>query len=196
MAWLQVLNTRPLTSIMVDQQEKFAERGIKAEFVGEAQIDEAVVTRVLLGDVQLLYISPENLLNNPKFRSMLLTAKYKDNLVALAVDEAHCVKTWSVYITIVTHIMYFILCRGDDFRVAFARIGDLCSVLPEGVHILALTATATSDVLKVVKARLSLDDPIVIGVSPNRVNIKYYIEPLPSITVVCDLLATNLLLNV
>ena len=86
----------PLTSIMVDQQQKFADKGIKAEFVGEAQTDAAVVDRVLQGDLQLLYISPENLLNNPKFRSMLLTAKYKDNLVALAVDEAHCVKTWSV----------------------------------------------------------------------------------------------------
>ena len=82
---------------MVDQQQKFADKGIKAEFVGEAQTDEAVITRVLQGDLQLLYISPENLLNNPKFRSMLLTHKYKDNLVALAVDEAHCVKTWLVY---------------------------------------------------------------------------------------------------
>jgi len=81
---------------MVDQQQKFADKGIKAEFVGEAQTDAAVVDRVLQGDLQLLYISPENLLNNPKFRCMLLTAKYKDNLVALAVDEAHCVKTWSV----------------------------------------------------------------------------------------------------
>ena len=79
---------------MVDQQQKFVHKGIKAEFVGEAQTDEAVVTRVLQGELQLLYISPENLLNNLKFRSMLLTAtKYKDNLVALAVDEAHCVKT-------------------------------------------------------------------------------------------------------
>ena len=60
------------------------------------------------------------------------------------------------------------------------------------MHILALTATATSDVLKVVKTRLVLDDPQVIGISPNRANIKYYIEPLPSITVLCDLMAENL----
>ena len=79
---------------MVDQHHKFAERGIKAEFVGEAQADKAVVAKVLRGDLQLLYISPENLLNNRNFRSMLLSSHYKNNLVTLVVDEAHCVKTW------------------------------------------------------------------------------------------------------
>ena len=79
---------------MIDQQQKFLQRGIKAEFVGQAQVDKAVVKRVLEGDLQLLYISPENLLNTCKFRSMLLTPKYIQNMVALVVDEAHCVKTW------------------------------------------------------------------------------------------------------
>ena len=44
----------------MDQQQKFTERGIKAEFVGEAQTDKAVIAMVLRGDLQLLYISPEN----------------------------------------------------------------------------------------------------------------------------------------
>ena len=74
---------------------------------------------------------------------MLPTAKYKNNLVALVVDEAHSVKNWLVYTSrIMTHIIvYFMLCRGDDFCVAFAHI-DLHSVLPDCVHILALTAIA------------------------------------------------------
>lgn len=45
-------------------------------------------------DMQLLYISPENLLNSHKFRSMLLLPNYVQNMVALVVDKAHCVKTW------------------------------------------------------------------------------------------------------
>ena len=57
----------PLTAIMIDQQQKFLQKGIKAEFVGQTQVDIAVVTRVLQGDLQLLYISPENLLNSHKF---------------------------------------------------------------------------------------------------------------------------------
>jgi len=76
---------------MVDQQQKFAERGIKAEFSGKTQTDKAVVAKVLRGDLQLLYIRPENLLNNSNFWSMLLSSQYKNNLVALTVDEAHCV---------------------------------------------------------------------------------------------------------
>ena len=79
---------------MIEQQRKFMEKGIKAEFVGEAQVDAAVVNRVLQGNLELLYISPENLLNNRKFRSMLISSSYADNMVALVVDEAHCVKTW------------------------------------------------------------------------------------------------------
>lgn len=84
----------PLTSIMMDQQEKFMWRGIKTEFVGEAQTDPIVNQKVFGGDLQLLYISPENLLNNKRFRSMLLRKEYKERLIALAVDEAHCIKTW------------------------------------------------------------------------------------------------------
>ena len=83
---------------MVDQQQKFVAKGIRAEFVGEAQTDHTVMDKVLCGDLQLLYISPENLLNNKTYRSMLHSPTYTDKLVALAVDEAHCIKTWSVYV--------------------------------------------------------------------------------------------------
>jgi len=83
--------------------------------------------------------------------------------------------------------------RGDDFRVAFSHIGDLQSIVPQNVHILALTATATSEVFKVVRNRLSLDDPTIIGLPPSQDNIKYNVEPLPNINMLCDLLAENLL---
>lgn len=54
-----------------------------------------------------------------KFRKMLSSAPYRENLVALVIDEAHCVKTW-----------------GDNFRIAFSEIGT-------DVKIMALTATCT-----------------------------------------------------
>ncbi len=54
----------PLTSLMMDQQAKFTALGLKAEFVGEAQSDNAVRTRVLNGDVQIVLITPESLINN------------------------------------------------------------------------------------------------------------------------------------
>ena len=79
---------------MMDQRAKFTALGLKAEYVGMAQDDPAVVRRVLSGDIQLLFISPECILNNQRFRNMLLSQHYKKKLVAVAVDEAHCVKTW------------------------------------------------------------------------------------------------------
>ena len=81
--------------------------------------------KVLNGNVQLVYISPEM---NKTYRSMLLSPQYQKNLVALVIDEAHCVKTW-----------------GDSFRKAFAEIGDLRSIVPSLVNVLALMATATKE---------------------------------------------------
>ena len=90
---------------------------------------------------------------------MFMSATYKKNLVALAVDEAHCVKTW-----------------GDDFRKTFSLIGELRSLIPHGVSIIALTATATSETLRVVTQRLSLVNPTVVALPPYRDNISYKVH--------------------
>jgi len=66
-----------------------------------------------------------------------------------------------------------ILNRGDDFRKAFSEIGTLRSTIPRSINILALTATATKETLDVVTERLSLKDPAVIGLPPDRENIKF-----------------------
>ena len=79
---------------MMDQKEKFLSLGLRVEFVGEAQTDKAASRCVINGEVQLVYISPENILRNPKYRQMLMSAIYKEILIGIAVDEAHCVKTW------------------------------------------------------------------------------------------------------
>ena len=84
----------PLTSIMMDQRAKFAPLGLSTEFVGEAQEDPTATRRVLEGKIQLVYISPEAILKNWHYRHMLLSEAYKEKLVALAIDEAHCIKTW------------------------------------------------------------------------------------------------------
>ena len=76
---------------MIDQQAKFTAKDLSTEFVGEAQKSREVVAKVPNGDVQLVFISPENLISNKSYRNMLLSEKY---LVGLIVDEAHCVKTW------------------------------------------------------------------------------------------------------
>lgn len=64
----------PLTAFIMDQQQKFSPTGLKVKFVGEVQTDEDCVKAVLGGKVQLVYISPESLINNPCFRNMLLSS--------------------------------------------------------------------------------------------------------------------------
>lgn len=89
-----VICISPLTALLIDQRNKFVPRGIRAEYVGELQCDETAISRVMRGNVQLLLISPESILLNLKYRNMLTSTTYKENLVALVIDEAHCVKTW------------------------------------------------------------------------------------------------------
>ena len=64
------------------------------DFVGELQHDLQSLHSVKEGKVQLLYVSPESILRNTQWREMLLSDIYKANLVAVAVDEAHCIAQW------------------------------------------------------------------------------------------------------
>ena len=84
---------------MFDQRKKFFIMGLSAEFVGSAQDDPAATSAVLNGAVQLVFISPENLLNNRQFRGMFQRDIYQQKMIALVVDEAHCVKLWYVNVT-------------------------------------------------------------------------------------------------
>ena len=91
-----VLIISPLTAIMMEQRDKYLHSGISAEFVGEMQQDLDSMVSVREGRVQLVYISPESLLQNPQWRTMLLSTPYQMHLVAVAVDEAHCIVRWYV----------------------------------------------------------------------------------------------------
>ena len=91
---------------------------------------------------------------------MFLLPQYKEKLAAIAVDEAHCVKTW-----------------GDEFRTVFSEVGELRSLIPSGVRMVALTATATDETLDIVCGRLSMDNPVVVALPPYRDNITYQLHP-------------------
>lgn len=143
---------------MLDQHKTFSQKGLKVDFVGEAQCDPTAESRVRTGLSQLVFISPESLIT--KYRTMLLHQVYKDNLEAVVVDEAHCVRTW-----------------GDEFRVAFAEIGNLRSIIPPSINIMALTATLTSETLICITERLALKTPSILATSPQRNNIYYSTSP-------------------
>ena len=83
----------PLIALMKDQVRAMADRGMRAVFVGDC--DEEGIARVCAGLYQLVYLSPEALLTDGRWRDMFLCPVYTNNLVAFVVDEAHCVKKWS-----------------------------------------------------------------------------------------------------
>ena len=84
----------PLSALMQDQVAKYGERGLKAAFVGRDQTDEGVNAGVERGDYQLVYMSPESMLAVLRWRKMFSSTVYQENLMAMAVDEAHCVDKW------------------------------------------------------------------------------------------------------
>ena len=111
---------------MMDQQYKYSEKVWAQSML--------VRPRQTLQWLREFFMEKYSLrISHMKYREMLLSPAYQRGLVALVVDEAHCVKTW-----------------GDEFRKSFSQIWDIRSLLPDKVRFLALTATATTEMYYVV----------------------------------------------
>ena len=70
-------------------------------------------------------------------------------------------------------------CRGESFREEFGHLGDVRSLIPESVRIMALTATATKTTRQAIIKVLGMVKPAVVSVSPNKENIKYIVRANP-----------------
>ncbi|MGM0384564.1 MAG: RecQ family ATP-dependent DNA helicase [Actinomycetota bacterium] len=120
----------PLLALMRDQVAAAARAGVRAAAINSANVTEWRDIEGLLDSdaVDVLFVSPERLVN-PRFR-----AEQLPRLVAtaglLVIDEAHCISDW-----------------GHDFRPDYRRIRDLIAELPDGVPVLATTATANARVV-------------------------------------------------
>ena len=78
-----------------NQKAALNARGISAACVnGEIKMDPVLETRVLNGEFRLLFIGPESLLQNPLWREMVRIPVYRTRLVAIAINEAHCITKW------------------------------------------------------------------------------------------------------
>jgi len=147
----------PLIALMQDQVRALHELGIEAAFLNSSLSSEEqadVIRRLEAGQIQLLYVAPERLLQ-PRTQSLLA----KIPLALIAIDEAHCVSQW-----------------GHDFRQDYLALDRLGELYP-GVPRMALTATATPVVREEIVARLALNNPAIF-VSPfDRPNIRYLVQP-------------------
>ncbi len=120
----------PLLALMRNQIAAARRAGIGAVTVNSTNVDEwrEVYADVSRGQVDVLLVSPERL-NNPDFRDNVLP-QLATSCGLLVVDEAHCISDW-----------------GHDFRPDFRRLRTLLPALPDGIPVLATTATANARVI-------------------------------------------------
>src|ERR1700754_4391627 len=146
----------PLIALMKDQVENLKAKGIEAIAItsgmGKREIDVAL-DNCIYGPIKFLYLSPERLLSD-LVRERI---KYmKVNLIAI--DEAHCISQW-----------------GYDFRPPYLHIANIRELHPQ-VPVLALTATATSEVKEDIQQKLLFKDAVVYQQSFERRNISYVVQ--------------------
>jgi len=143
----------PLIALMKDQVHNLDRRGIPAAAIfsgmSHQQID-IVFENACNGQYKFLYVSPERL-QTPMARERIK----RMNINLLAVDEAHCVSQW-----------------GYDFRPPYLQITDIRKLIPK-VPVLALTATATAEVLLDIQDKLGFRAPNVFRQSFVRSNLSY-----------------------
>ncbi len=146
----------PLIALMKDQVQNLRKRGIKAVAIYSGMKRQEIIVALencIFGDYKFLYISPERL-DTEIFRTKLRSM----NISMITVDESHCISQW-----------------GYDFRPAYLKIADIRELLP-GVPVLALTATATPEVVKDIQARLHFRQENVFRMSFERKNLAYIVR--------------------
>lgn len=146
----------PLIALMKDQKDNLQALGIKAAAVYTGMSRGEVLTTLencIFGDYKFLYVSPERLSNE------LFLAKMRAMKVSLlVVDESHCISQW-----------------GYDFRPSYLRIAEVRKELP-GVPVLALTASATPEVVDDIMSKLQFRAPNVFRKSFDRPNLAYVVR--------------------
>ena len=146
----------PLIALMKDQVQNLRQRGIKATAIYSGLTRQEIVIALencILGDYKFLYVSPERLsteIFQTKLRHM--------NVSFITVDEAHCISQW-----------------GYDFRPSYLKISELRALLPN-TPILALTATATPEVVQDIQQQLQFKEGKVFRMSFQRENLSYIVR--------------------
>jgi ATP-dependent DNA helicase RecQ len=149
----------PLLALMRNQIAAAERAGIRAVTINSTNMEDwqPIQDAIRAGEVDVLLVSPERL-NNPGFRDEVLP-RLAATCGLLVVDEAHCISDW-----------------GHDFRPDYRRIRTLLQDLPEGIPVLATTATAnarvTDDVAEQLGSSGTLGDVLVLRGSLDRESLR------------------------
>ncbi len=146
----------PLIALMTDQVNNLKTRGIRAEVL-HAGLHRQKILYILeqaqYGAYNLLYLSPERLVSELFIKRLEFI-----DVSLIAVDEAHCISEW-----------------GYDFRPSYIRIVELRKFFPK-VPVLALTASATPDVIDDIQDKLQLTDCNIFRGGVERDNLYYVVR--------------------
>lgn len=146
----------PLISLMKDQVDHLRQKNVPAAAVYSGMRRDDIVSTLencIFGGIKLLYISPERL------GSELFQAKLSHmNISFITVDEAHCISQW-----------------GYDFRPSYLQIANIRTLVPNA-PILALTATATPEVIDDIQKQLNFKEENVFRMSFERKNLAYVVR--------------------
>lgn len=146
----------PLIALMKDQVENLKKRGIKAGaiFSGQSQHEiESILSNCAFGGtMKFLYVSPERLKTD-----LFVNYLQRMKVSMFAIDEAHCISQW-----------------GYDFRPPYLEIAEIRNYFPD-VPVLALTATATPEVVKDIQVRLGFAKENLFQKSFKRDNLTYMV---------------------
>ncbi len=146
----------PLIALMKDQVLHLRERGVKAAAIYSGMSRAEIVKTLencIFGGVKILYVSPE------RIASQIFQVKLRHiNVSFVTVDEAHCISQW-----------------GYDFRPSYLNIAEIRRLKPEA-PVLALTATATPQVIGDIQQQLAFRAPNVFRMSFERKNLAYVVR--------------------
>lgn len=147
----------PLIALMRDQVQNLRKRGITAASLTSAQSPREIditLDNAVHGGLKFLYLSPERL------KTDLFLARLKRmNVSMVAIDEAHCISEW-----------------GHDFRPPYREIAEIRELLPKNTPFIALTATATEEVVVDIIEKLELKNPATFKKSFVRDNLVYVVQ--------------------
>lgn len=146
----------PLIALMKDQVDNLKKRGIKAAAIYSGMTRQDILLTLdncILGGYKFLYISPERL-----GTELFITKIRQAQVCMIAVDESHCISQW-----------------GYDFRPSYLKIAEIRDIIPDA-PILALTATATPEVVDDIQAQLKFRNGKFFKKSFARKNIAYIVR--------------------
>lgn len=143
----------PLISLMEDQKEKLIEMNIPvAALHGNNFNKQKEIYDIIDGKIAIVYMSPEFLIKGDGLE-LAKTLIEEEMLGYLAVDESHCISVW-----------------GHDFRSEYMKINKFRKLFPK-IPILAVTATATFNVVKEIVMNLNMKEPLIVSANFDRPNL-------------------------